>query len=97
MSSASCSLLSGASMNRFRALLSEVFIYGVARGFLAKNPVDGTKAFKEAKPRERFLLADERERLARMRLARNAIRLDDILFARPFGHGFDYAAVSHRS
>jgi integrase len=51
--------LSGASMNRFRFLLSGVFTYGIANGFLATNPVAGTKPFNESKPRERFLSDDE--------------------------------------
>lgn len=51
--------LSGASLNRFRGLLSGVFTYGIDNGFLEKNPVAGTKAFANGEPRVRYLLKDE--------------------------------------
>src|SRR5260370_393434 len=51
--------LSGASMNRFRFLLSGVFTYGIANRYLAKNPVADTKPFAKGERRVRFLSNDE--------------------------------------
>lgn len=74
--------LSDATIRNYRALISAVFNYGIKHDYFAENPVRKTVAPKPAKPRVRFLSADEEEsirKVIRTRFPKREPELDLLL------------------
>ncbi len=51
--------LAASTANRYRALLSSIFAFGIREGICARNPVARVRKFREAEGRIRFLSGDE--------------------------------------
>jgi integrase len=58
--------VSGPTANRYRALLSAIFAWGVRNGKVTENPARATEAYREHDPVVRFLDADEEEAIRRV-------------------------------
>ena len=54
---------SGSTANRYRALLSSIFRYGVRTGRIGANPLASVKRFREGEVRVRYLRDDEEKKL----------------------------------